>query len=65
LDVWNYLDLLPLIFVDLAIVINQITPFSNQELLHSQRYLHAVANLMIWLKIMGFLRVFRPFGHLI
>ena len=30
-----------------------------------QRYLHAIASLMIWLKVMYFLRVFRPFGHLI
>jgi hypothetical protein len=59
------LDLIPLIFVDVAILISEIASFSNLDLLHLQRYLHAIASLMIWLKIMYFLRVFRPFGHLI
>lgn len=66
---WNYLDLIPpillLTFIPLAIVgtFDKIDDVKQNQTLEAS--LQATMSLLLWLKFLYFLRIFKPTGYLI
>ena len=53
-DLWNYLDLIPILLMDLTLVLDWLEYFPEV-----QRPLLAICSLMLWFKFMYYLRIFR------
>lgn len=67
-NLWNYIDVIPLLFVIAAISLSFAVSFNDHSYLGYvkwERYLNAFASFFIWFKFLYFFRIFRNFGHLI
>ena len=65
----NYIDIIPIFFTTLAILLSIIQKFGDQSedqvYIKYVRYSNAIASFFIWFKLLYFFRIFRTFGHLI
>jgi hypothetical protein len=57
---WNYLDVLPATLIILTLVTSYFITFPEYE-----RPINAIVGMMLWLKFLYFLRIFRETGHFI
>lgn len=67
-NLWNYIDVIPLLFVIAAISLSFAVSLKDNSYLGYvkwERYLNAFASFFIWFKFLYFFRIFRNFGHLI
>jgi hypothetical protein len=53
-DLWNYLDLIPIIILDATLILDWAEYFPEV-----QRPLLAICSLLLWIKFMYYLRIFR------
>ena len=65
-SVWNYSDLLPPILIIITLSLKLNTFYNeNYEPNNIVYTIHSVATLLIWVKLLYFLRIFRSTGYLV
>ena len=65
---WNYLDFIPPVMLVIFIVMANYSYFNDrlsQEVMTVEACMQATMSLMIWLKMLYFLRIFKTTGYLI
>jgi len=63
LQVWNYLDLIPPLFIVTILVFTLFSDiFADFPFLYT---IHAIANILMWFKLLYFLRIFKSTGYLV
>jgi len=64
-NMWNIIDVIPLILVTTSVVITFINPENALNALIWQRYLNAISVFFLWIKLLYFCRIYRAFSSLI
>ena len=64
-NMWNIIDVIPLILVTTSVVITFINPENALNALIWQRYLNSISSFFLWAKLFYFFRIFRSFSHMI